>query len=185
MRLNLPARARKIQNNEDFTTRDTRTCTEKIDTNQGKRSCRPMGQAAVRPIGIKLSDAEAWPRISEVARRGSSPSEETYFQALTCPVGLEATGQSPNQAGRRREKEFSCGGASPPHLPFQVRPPVEGESDRREPRPCCSVDANRASRRLPLMGRPLSQPTGSCHPEDGHRHRTWAGGRSRSLDTYP
>ncbi len=59
------------------------------------------GNTPLRPIGINLDDMEAWPRISGVARRGVSPSEELYFQPLTCPVGPEATGQSPNQAGRR------------------------------------------------------------------------------------
>jgi len=60
----------------------------------------PRGRQGEVPIGIKLSDAEAWPRISGVARRGGSPSEELYFQPLTCPVELEATGQSPNQVGK-------------------------------------------------------------------------------------
>ncbi len=72
---------------------------------------------------------DAWPCISGVARRGVSPSEEIYFQPLTCPVGPEATGQSPNQAGKGRGKEFFGGGEAPPHLPFQVRPPVEGKSE--------------------------------------------------------
>ncbi len=61
---------------------------------QGKTEQSPSvdanGHDAAVPIGIKLSDAETWPRISEVARRGGCPSEETYFQPFTCPVGPEA-----------------------------------------------------------------------------------------------
>jgi len=79
-------------------------------------------------IGIKLSDTEAWPRISGVARKGGSPSEEIYFQPLTCPVGPEATGQSPNQAGKRREKAFFRGRASLRTSPFRCDRPWRGKA---------------------------------------------------------
>jgi len=85
----------------------------------------PMrGRISVRPYWQTKRYESVTPHLWG-GSEGLPPSEELYFQPLTCPVGPEATGQSPNQAGKGREKEFFCGGGG-----FPSAPPLPGATAR-------------------------------------------------------
>jgi len=114
---------------------------------------RPTWSARIlrRATSIVAWRVRRWPtprllRCTEPLRPGKTSFTTWSARSRACalrslltlvPLSAGSTQQGDCPWHRHAPKKFLCGGEAPPHLPFQVRPPVEGKSDRRGPRPCC------------------------------------------------